>query len=212
MLIGIVIGSSYIPKDYWHIFNLISDYSSLVGGFLFIVLQLILFNEFVFVYVKPWLQLKESADFKIWQLNSLILQISLWVSLLKAYMFLYRCRNLFLSIFLYALGLGITVYVFILTGSNADRVIKAELERLNPLVGFIFLTVMIFLSGLLLSISGGLHLWYLFLRHMASTLALASTVTLNLSFFTWSATSNAFGNLYYIITSYKDAYHLNQCR
>jgi len=67
VLIGILIGSSYIPQDYLHIFNQISDYSSLTGGFSFVVLQLILIHEFVIVFVKPWFQqLEGPVGSKVW--------------------------------------------------------------------------------------------------------------------------------------------------
>ncbi len=132
------------------------------------------------------------------------------VSVIKAYIFLYRRLNLFLSICLYVLGLGINFHVYFLTARDANEWIKVYFKGNYPLVGIGFFKMMILMSGILVSVSEGILFWYFHLRHMTSALVLASTVTLNVSFFTWSATSNAFGNLYYIIiTSYKDAYHLN---
>ena len=61
LLIGTIIGLSFIPEDRLEAFNTVSYYSGLVGGFLFIVLQRILIDEFNLRSLIPWLRQKEES-------------------------------------------------------------------------------------------------------------------------------------------------------
>ncbi|KAM4700047.1 serine incorporator 2 [Discoglossus pictus] len=86
ILVGITVGAFFIPSG---IFTTVWYYFGMVGGFLFILVQLILIIDLAHSWSQSWLQRAEEGNTKCWYAALLICTVLLYAASIVAIVFLY---------------------------------------------------------------------------------------------------------------------------
>ncbi|KAM8977414.1 serine incorporator 2 [Pelodytes ibericus] len=86
VLVGITVGAFFIPNG---VFTTVWYYFGMVGGFLFILVQLILIIDIAHSWSQSWLQLAEEGNTKCWYAALLICTFLMYAASITAIVFLY---------------------------------------------------------------------------------------------------------------------------
>ncbi|KAE8624058.1 hypothetical protein XENTR_v10005811 [Xenopus tropicalis] len=86
ILVGITVGAFYIPSG---TFTIVWYYFGMVGGFLFILIQLILIVDLAHGWSQSWLQHAENGNSKCWYAALIICTFLLYAASITAIVFLY---------------------------------------------------------------------------------------------------------------------------
>ncbi|OCT94392.1 hypothetical protein XELAEV_18012063mg [Xenopus laevis] len=86
ILVGITVGAFYIPSG---TFTIVWYYFGMVGGFLFILIQLILIIDLAHAWSQSWLQHAENGNSKCWYAALVICTFLLYTASVIAIVFLY---------------------------------------------------------------------------------------------------------------------------
>uniref|UniRef100_A0A8C5LQ45 Serine incorporator 2 n=1 Tax=Leptobrachium leishanense TaxID=445787 RepID=A0A8C5LQ45_9ANUR len=86
ILVGITVGAFFIPHG---TFTIVWYYFGMVGGFIFILVQLILIIDLAHSWSQSWLQLAEDGNTKCWYAALLICTFLLYAASIVAIVFLY---------------------------------------------------------------------------------------------------------------------------
>ncbi|KAM4794710.1 serine incorporator 2 [Rhinophrynus dorsalis] len=86
ILVGITVGAFFIPNG---LFTTVWYYFGMVGGFFFILIQLVLIIDFAHSWSQSWLQRAEDGNTKCWYAALLIFTVLLYAAAITAIVFLY---------------------------------------------------------------------------------------------------------------------------